>query len=654
MSFFSGHIFKFNFRAKVVLLSLGVIVFPLLFYSYYSYDFLKKTTLNESKESLISESQVLKDYAFENFQWVTSESLVPLFSKREAHEELLYIIQSGIDNAKKLQNDDMTDSVINYFLEGSNQNQMNVFICKKNHPSEGYYYRQSDRNLINTVNQAGKKFFEILHNLSIKKGDYHHYYFWNDSNHYLVSFNKLDDEYVIVIFHDISRIRNTYEEVEIKKSFAFDLADTVSSINRIEPSYNNIVVIDANRNRILGQRFDPSSVTDEMILECSDKGFWEGYTDKKNNLYSYMFFFRQAGWFFLYTINLNHAVEYLNDSMMIIWFISVLVVIFSILLSSLILRKPLHSLSMISKTIKVIQNADLTDKKEVEKIKGMLPECSKDEFGLFSETIKEMTESVSNNTIELISASSKKNKLEGELKAATQIQQGILPISLKFSNFDALNIAASLVPAKEVGGDLYDVCPLDDDKIAFVIGDVSDKGVPSALFMAMTVTLIRECISLKMPLEKLISEVNKRLCQHNPNMMFVTLFLGVFNKNTHNLQYINCGHCLPLMVVTRAEPEISSIEGISGPPLGAVSDYQYKEFKATLPDECTVYFYTDGVSEALNTDMELYGEERIKEFLKKFSDRTPSELCSLMLNELSEYRKEASQSDDITMLAVRL
>ncbi len=655
MSFFSGDVFKLNFRAKVVLLSLGVIVFPLLFYSYYSYDFLKKDTIKENKNYLVSESQILKEYAFENFQWVVSESLLPLFSLREASEELLYIIQNGIDNAKLLQNDELTASVMSYLLEGSNNNQATVFICKKDSPEEGYYYKDSDRELLNTVNtKAGRKFSEILSDLIIKKGDYHHYYLWNDKNYYLVSFNKLDDDYIIVIFQEISRIRNTYEQYEIKRNFSFDLLDTVSSINRIDPSSSNIVVFDRDKQKIIGKTYNPDQITDEMLSKCAQTGAWEGYTDKENNLYSYMFYFGQTGWFFLYTINLNHAVEYLNDSMNIIWIISVLIVIFSVVLSLMILRRPLHSLHMISNTIKLLQKADLTNKKEVEKIKGMLPKFYNDEFGLFSETIKEMTDSVSKNTIELISASSKRQKLEGELNAAKEIQFGILPISLKFSQFPNIDIAASLTPAKEVGGDLYDVIPLDDENLAFVIGDVSDKGVPSALFMAMAVTLIRECISLKMPLKKLISEVNKRLCQHNPNMMFVTLFLGVFNRNTHKFMYINCGHCLPLVMVPGSDPEISQVEGISGPPLGAVSDYEFKEFSTDLPSDCGVFLYTDGVSEALNTSMELYGEERIKDFLKKHSDKAPSEICSLMMSELAEYRKEASQSDDITMIAVRL
>jgi serine phosphatase RsbU (regulator of sigma subunit) len=340
----------------------------------------------------------------------------------------------------------------------------------------------------------------------------------------------------------------------------------------------------------------------------------------------------------------------LNDSIEIIWAITILLAGTCIFLCSLILRKPLGSLTRIAKTAEYIERADLTNKDEIAKIAQMLPEKSNDEIGMLSETLKEMSQSVSDKAIELLSANAQKRQLEGELNAAKEIQMGILPESLELREFSPLKLSALQVPAKEVGGDLYDAINFDEDRVALVIGDVSDKGVPAALFMAMTVILIRECVSLKMPVEQIALELNKNLCQHNPNMMFVTLFVGILNRRNGELSYVNCGHCVPYVF---KDGKVSMIEGLSGPAIGVAPGFEYKAFSTEVPLNSNLFFFTDGVSEAQNPQQELYGEKRIERFLENLKENEPSKVCSRMMGELILYRNKAAQSDDITILCVR-
>lgn len=643
---------RFRFKTKVMLLSLCLLVVPIFLFSYYSYDALKDHIVKEQKEALTSESHVLQEFVSENFQWVLSESIVPLSSIRKTNEEQLILIKNGITQAMSFRDDNLMEIAEEYILRAGNTDKTSTFISNIAKPYKGMFVSEKSRRLLES--RLGSVTDDILADLIrtriFDEDEFYHYYFVNGRKHYLGSLYKLNKDYLICLFHDITAIKQNYDENHTEKAFALDLVTTISAINRIDPDSTNIYVFTEDRKSIIRkQSYKLPDTLDDKYLEIAKKNdVWEGYLDEDN--YAYIFYFKQTGWFFMYSINLADGVSALNDSMEIIWIITILLAATCIFLCSSIIRKPLGSLTKIAKTAEYIEHADLTDKEEIAKIAQMLPEKSNDEIGMLSETLKEMSCSVSDKAIELLSANAQKRQLEGELNAAKEIQLGILPESLKFREFSPMRISALQVPAKEVGGDLYDAISYDEDRVALVIGDVSDKGVPAALFMAMTVILIRECVSLRMPVEQIAQELNKNLCQHNPNMMFVTLFVGLLNKKTGELSFVNCGHCVPYIF---SDGKVNTIEGLSGPAIGVAPGFEYKSFATNVPLNSNLFFFTDGVSEAQNPQQELYGEKRIEHFLRKLKETDPERVCSKMMGELILYRNKAAQSDDITILCVR-
>ena len=167
--------------------------------------------------------------------------------------------------------------------------------------------------------------------------------------------------------------------------------------------------------------------------------------------------------------------------------------------------------------------------------------------------------------------------------------------------------------------------------------------------MVMTVTIVRQCFSLKMSSAAVMNEVNKILCTHNPNMMFVTLFLGVLNRKTGSFTYANGGHCQPVIC---HDNKVSVLEGLSGPAPGVAAGFEYKEFSSLIERNSRIFLYTDGVSEANNEAKELFGENRIYQNVNKFASLDVKDFSESMLNEILSYRGAAPQSDDITMLVV--
>lgn len=262
-----------------------------------------------------------------------------------------------------------------------------------------------------------------------------------------------------------------------------------------------------------------------------------------------------------------------------------------------------------------------------------------------------MGAALAENIRDLMAATASKERMEGELSAARDIQMGILPPPDGAPEICGFSASAFLDPAKEVGGDLYDFFTTRDGRRALVLGDVSGKGVPAALFMSMTVTLVRYALDSGLDPAAAMTRVNAMLEEHNPGNMFVTLFLALYDPRSGELAYANGGHCPPCIVDARSDRPPRLLEHLSGPLVGVMPGLEYELFLDRLNDGETCLLFTDGVTEAMNENKELYGEERLMELMARHRNARPKELLSLIFQELLRYRGEEPQSDDITMLA---
>ena len=252
----------------------------------------------------------------------------------------------------------------------------------------------------------------------------------------------------------------------------------------------------------------------------------------------------------------------------------------------------------------------------------------------------------------LLEAFVEKQRIQESLKLAADIQMGMLPKDFPaFPDRDDFDLFASIIPAKEVGGDFYDFFLIDDDHLCFVIGDVSGKGVPAALFMAVTKTHVAaSTIPGKAPSDILI-RANDELCKENDQGMFCTIFYGILNTKTGEVRYSNGGHNPPYLV--RADGSNEQLEGTLGIALGVMDGMDFGVKTLTLGKGDAIYLYTDGVNEAMDDGGNEYSYERLEKFLKRSKGQSTSDIVNGSLDDVKDFVKNAEQSDDITVLTVR-
>ncbi len=243
--------------------------------------------------------------------------------------------------------------------------------------------------------------------------------------------------------------------------------------------------------------------------------------------------------------------------------------------------------------------------------------------------------------------------IKSDLAVASEIQQAILPrIFPPFpENAQQIDIAASMNAAKDVGGDFYDFFRIDDDHISFVIADVSGKGVPAAIFMAVSRTLIRATGIRGVSPSECITYCNSLLVEESVNCMFVTVFYGIYNLRTGEVTYTNAGHNPPYVV--KADGSIHRLPVTKNVLVGFVEDYKYTEDTIHLEHGDTLLLYTDGVTEAINSKCEEYGSERLKAVLARHAQSGCQEMIDAVKADVKAFAGEEEQSDDITLLAIK-
>lgn len=247
--------------------------------------------------------------------------------------------------------------------------------------------------------------------------------------------------------------------------------------------------------------------------------------------------------------------------------------------------------------------------------------------------------------------STKNAHIESELNLASDIQANMLPsIFPPFPDHKEFDIFALMNPAREVGGDFYDFFMVDDIHVAVVIGDVSGKGVPAALFMVTAKTLIKDHAQLGLNPEEVLTRVNKILCDGNDANLFVTGWIGILNIKTGVLKYANAGHNAPLL--KNGNYPYQYLKSTPGFVLAGIDTYKYKQSEITLQKGSKLFLYTDGVTEATRNDDTLYGEERLLKYINTLAYASVEETIKGIRKDIDLFIEDAEQFDDITMLVL--
>ena len=276
---------------------------------------------------------------------------------------------------------------------------------------------------------------------------------------------------------------------------------------------------------------------------------------------------------------------------------------------------------------------------------------SNDEIGDLSRDIRTMQESIVTNTENLARMTAERERTATELEMAAKIQADALPnIFPAFPEHSEFDIFAGMTPAKEVGGDFYDFFLIDETHLGIVMADVSDKGMPAALFMMSAKSLIRTYAGMKKSPAEVMQAVNDRLCENNRELMFVTVWFGILDLAAGRITAVNAGHELPALMpaggrfdLIRERPELM---------VGARKKMRWRELEIDLTPGAKIFLYTDGVPDAHSPAGKMFGEERMIWALNEGCEKSPEELLRHMKKAVDAFVQDGAQFDDLTMLCL--
>ena len=376
-------------------------------------------------------------------------------------------------------------------------------------------------------------------------------------------------------------------------------------------------------------------------LVSGKKGILTLNSVEDNSYFIYYAPIKRTGWSMGILVPVKENFGIINTIVKILAFI----MLFGILIVGWICRSTIYRI-----TKPLTHFADSADEIARGNFQAKLPVIkTKDEMMRLRNSFATMQESLINQMEETKTVNEERGRMEGELRIARDIQMSMLPMTFPaFPDRTDVNIYAHLTPAREVGGDLFDY-HIRDEKLFFCVGDVSGKGVPAAIVMAVTRALFRTATAHQSIPGKIIGGINDMMSEENESDMFVTLFVGVLDLPTGRLRYSNAGHNPP---VRKANGHAWVLPCDANLPVGVVKGWKYSTQELTITPQTTLFIYTDGLTEAENVEHEQFQEHRMYSVILK-SDQQPETLIKNMTESIEHFVGEAEQSDDLTMLAIQ-
>ena len=348
-----------------------------------------------------------------------------------------------------------------------------------------------------------------------------------------------------------------------------------------------------------------------------------------------------------YILDMSEVRAYLNSFLVNMFIISFAIIGITILAYIVFVRKIV--INPVGRLTDFTQEITRTNDFENQRIKIK----TGDEIESLSHAFNFMLSELENYIDNLSKVTAEKERIGAELDVARHIQASMLPsIFPPFPNRDEFDIYASMTPAKEVGGDFYDFFLVDEDPLAMVIADVSGKGVPAAMFMMISKTLLKSAAQSGLSPKAILEKVNNQLCENNDAEMFVTVWIGILEISTGKLVCANAGHEYP--AIMRRGGSFELYKDKHGFVLAGMEGSKYREYELVLSAGDRLFVYTDGVAEATDSNNNLYGTDRMIDALNKAKDLSSRELLESLHKDIDSFVGLADQFDDITMLSIQI
>lgn len=425
-------------------------------------------------------------------------------------------------------------------------------------------------------------------------------------------------------------------------NFQKDMADIVSGLtrNRHIGEEGYLIIADANWNIVSDRHGNEGAnlETTGIWLDTEKTQENESFTAEVHGVPSYCIYGKTEGYYIIGVQPQSEAYFLRDVSVYLTIFLEIVIfAVLFILVYYLIKKLIVDNINRINASLAEITGGNLDVTVNVR---------SNEEFASLSDDINETVMTLKRYIDEAAA------RIDQELEYAKAIQLSAMPrVFPPYPDRSEFEIFASMRAAKEVGGDFYDFYLLGEDRLAFMIADVSGKGIPAAMFMMTSKTLIKSLAESGLEIDEVFTAANNHLCENNDAGMFVTAWMGIIDLKTGLVSFTNAGHNPP--VVKRGNGSFAFLRGNSGFVLAGIEDFPYSKGELQLMPGDTIYLYTDGVTEATNEQEELYEEDRLLQALNKNRTEDMETLCRAVQESVDAFADGAPQFDDITMLAMQ-
>ena len=424
----------------------------------------------------------------------------------------------------------------------------------------------------------------------------------------------------------------------------WQIQSMIDRLSAIKPTKNSFALIVSSKdNFVISNTYKKADSSTTSLKDLA----WdiEADTFELDGVKYIVFrYIMENGWLFSVQIPVDEIFAEIENQNKLLLIISIIFAIVMLCCAFFFISKLVNlPLKRLTSSVAELGDGNLDNKIEIH---------SKDEIGMLAETFNKMTVDLKASIEQNVRANAEKERISTELNVATQIQANMLPsIFPAFPHRNEFEIYATMQPAKEVGGDFYDFFLIDKDTLVLVMADVSGKGVPAALFMVIAKTLIKNNAQNGKTPKEVFETVNNILCENNETGMFVTAFMGYLNIPSGKFTFVNAGHNLPFL---KTDSEYKFIEAKNRRlVLAAMENIIYKEETVTLKNGDELFLYTDGVTEAMNSDKELFGDKRLAEVLNNNTNLPLENFTKAIKDEIDKFADGAEQADDITMLTLK-
>ena len=448
-------------------------------------------------------------------------------------------------------------------------------------------------------------------------------------------------EWISLMMQQTDSINNSSHGMGTGHSYSFIIGHSGTYISHPDPEM------------VLNETFfshcmeTPDSVDDYVGYEMIDGHRGYGNLDSKGQLIIYYAPIDYTNWSMAIVVPKNDIIAVVHRTGIIICGLMLLGLFIVFLVCNYMIGRVTNPLTRFASSANEIARGNFD---------SPLPDITThDEMRYLHDSFETMQQSLVNQIEETRSANEQKGRIESELHIARSIQMAMLPKTFPpFPNRHDIDIYALLTPAKAVGGDLYDFY-IRDEKLFFCIGDVSGKGVPASLVMAVTRTLFRTISANESRPEHVVSLINNAISEKNDMNMFVTLFTGSIDLQTGHMCYCNAGHDAPLLIPKEGH-RAELLPTDSNLPVGVMAGLEFTRQETTIDDGTVIFLYTDGLTEAENIDHGLFGDERVLDVALAFSTddlMSPQKVVGQMVAATQDFVGDAEQSDDLTLMAIR-